>query len=165
MDTNKLVKSKTLKWVIIGFAELALIMIVFRTGMMVGFSKANYNFRWGEQYQNMFGGPREGWLGGRGGMMSGAFGPNGPMGQFGKDAYSPGHNVVGGIININSSTIIVQGTDNVEKSIMVLGDTAIIKRRTNLKIADLKVGDKIIAIGSPSTTGQIEAKFIRVFQP
>lgn len=160
-------KSKALKWVIFGFFELALLAVVFRAGMVVGFSKADYNFRWGEQYHNIFGSPNDGFMGGRGirgGMMSGAFGPGGPVGQFGKDDFSPGHSVVGEILNINSSTIFVNGVDNVEKSIRVLSDTAIIKRRTIQNIKDLKVGDKIVVIGSPSSTGQIEAKFIRVFE-
>ena len=156
MDISKLGKSRILKWAIIGLAELALVAVVFRAGMIVGFSKANFSFRWGENYHELFGGPR-------GGMMGGAFGPNGPIGQFGKDEFSPGHNVIGEILNITSSTIFVKGVDNVEKSIKVLNDTVIIKRRTNQKIEDLKIGDNIIVIGSPSTTGQIEAKFIRVF--
>jgi hypothetical protein len=168
MDTNKFVKSKTLKWLILGCAELALIAIVFRTGMIVGFSKANYNFRWGAEYHNMFGGPRDGWFGargGRGGMMGGAFELNSPIGQFGKDGFSPGHNVFGTIINISSSTIIVKGSDNVEKSLLISTGTTIRRGRSDIKISDLKENEKIVALGSPSSTGQIETKFIRVFQP
>ncbi|MFA6105636.1 MAG: hypothetical protein WC725_03535 [Patescibacteria group bacterium] len=156
MDTNQQIKSKMLKWVIFGIAELALVAIVFRTGMMVGFAKANFNFSWGEQYHNMFGGPRGGWIGGRGGMMGGA---------FDRDDFSPGHNVVGSVIKVSSSTIIVKGADNTEKLLSISEGTTIRKGGTNIKISELKENDRIVAIGSPSTTGQIEASFIRVFQP
>jgi hypothetical protein len=35
----------------------------------------------------------------------------------------------------------------------------------NIKLADLKIGDIIVIIGSPNDKGQIEAKIIRVFPP
>jgi hypothetical protein len=160
MDTNKLINSKGLKWLIIVVAEIALLTCVFRAGMAVGFSKANFNYRWGENYHRLFGGPESGWMmqgfgyGGRGGggMMGG------PGGYF-----SPSHNVVGTVIKVTTSTIIVKGADNVEQSLLVTPQTTIRSGREMIRLEDIKENDQIVGLGSPSTTGQVEIKFLRVF--
>ncbi|MEK7625319.1 MAG: hypothetical protein AAB467_03145 [Patescibacteria group bacterium] len=155
MDLNKLIKSKFFIWTAVGLFEIAIILCAFRVGMVVGFSKANYSFRWGQNYHRLFGGPARGWFDGGRGMM----------GQFDKDDYISGHNVVGSIIKISSSTITVKATDNTEKSLLISAETVIRSGNANVQVGALKENDRIVALGTPSSTGQIEVKFMRIFHP
>lgn len=177
MDTNKIFESKTFRSVILIIGVVIVALLIFSCGMFVGFKKANFSNRFAENYRRDFGDPR-------GGMMR----------EFsGRDLPTP-HGVAGTIVKIeladdsataplqpsaNSSmpqskttppapklaaTLVVQGQDNIEKTVLVTDFTRISKNRDTLKPADLKAGDKITIIGRPSDLGQIEARLIRIFQ-
>ena len=49
-----------LKWVIIGLAGFVVLILVFGAGMRIGTLKARYSYRWAENYQKNFAGPRDG---------------------------------------------------------------------------------------------------------
>lgn len=117
-------------------------------GTMVGFRKADFSYRWGDNYHQNFAGPR-------GGFMSG----------FGQGDFVDSHGAFGQIIKIDGSTIIMNGADNVEKVIVTNSDTVIRSLRDNIKLTDLKVNDNIVVIGQPDNNGQIEAKLIRLMPP
>lgn len=138
MDINKILK---LAGVII------ILLVVFGAGMFVGTKKANFSFRWAENYHRNFGGPRGGF-----------FGP-----INGRD-FIDAHGVFGQIIKIDGSTLIVSGRDNTEKIVLIKDDTTINGPQNNLKLADLKVNDYIVIIGNPNNAGQIEAKLIRLMR-
>jgi hypothetical protein len=130
MDINKIIK---LAGVII------ILFIVFGAGVFVGTKKADFSFRWAENYQRNFGGPR-----------------------------FNGHGVFGQIIKIDTSTstptssLVINGRDNVEKIVLIKENTIINGFRNNIKPDDLKVDDYIVVIGDPNDAGQIEAKLIRL---
>src|SRR3989344_3922440 len=138
-----------LKWVIIGLAGFAVLILVFGAGIKVGTMKANYSYRWAENYHKNFGGPRGGFLG--------------DLRSFPQGDFINGHGVFGSIIKIDGSTIIAKDKDDVEKTILVSDSTIIRKGREKVKLPDLKVDEDIVIIGSPNEEGQIEAKLIRVF--
>ena len=147
MDFKLLPQSKILKYVLWGIGFLIILLLVFKAGEFVGFRKAAFSYRWGEHYYRNFAGPRGGFpddLRGRDFLMS--------------------HGIFGSIIKIDGSTLIVKGSDNVEKTILVSDETTVTNRRETIKISDLKVDDRIAIIGSPNEQGQIEAKLIRVFR-
>lgn len=154
MDISKFVKSKILVWVVAGFIELAIILGAFRVGMLVGFNKANFSYRWGENYHHLFGGPSRGWFAQGLGFMS----------QFDKDDFISSHNVVGSIIKISSSAIVVKTANDTEQSLAISPWTIIRKGNADVQVNDLKENDRVVAFGSPSSTGQIEVKFMRIFQ-
>lgn len=127
-------------------AAIAVLLLVFGAGVSVGHHRALFASEWGKNYYNNF------YSGGRRTTMG--FSDRGFMGM---------HGTVGTIIDISSSTISIKGRDNVEKSIVVDDDDVVRNGRDNISISDLKIGDNIAVIGGPNASGQIEAKFIRVF--
>jgi len=149
---NKKINSDILKWIVIGLAGFAVVVLIFGVGMFVGGTKARFSYRWAENYHKNFGGPRDGFLGDWQKM---------PL-PF-PDDFIEGHGVFGEIIKINNSDIVVKGREDVEKIIIIAEDTAIKIGRKTVKKDELKVGNRIVIIGSPNEQGQIEAKLIRIF--
>jgi hypothetical protein len=152
MEEQKVKKERDiLKWVLVGLAVFIVLALVFKIGMFVGEKKAQFSFRWAENYHRMFAGPKAGFLGSL--RMP-------PFSEF-----IEGHGTVGEIIKIEGNNLIVKGRRDVEKLILVNEKTIIKSGFKNIKVSDLKIGDIIVIIGSPNDKGQIEAKLIRVFPP
>lgn len=155
----KKLNSNILKWVIIGLAGFAVVVLIFGAGILVGGMKARFSYRWAESYHKNFAGPR-------GGFFGNWRVPLPPPGDF-----IEGHGTFGEIIQVNGpsaglgqvSDFVVKGQGNVEKVIIVNEDTVIQKGRETVKKEELKVGNYIVVIGSPNEQGRIEAKLIRVF--
>jgi len=137
-----------LKWIIIGLAGFVVLVLVFGAGVKVGTHKARYSYRWAENYHKNFAGPPGGFLGDWRGF---------PAGDF-----ISGHGSFGEIIEMKDNGFVIKGRENVEKVIVVNQETTITKGRETIKDG-LKVGDRVVIIGSPNEEGQIEAKLIRVF--
>jgi hypothetical protein len=114
--------------------------------MAVGFHKAEFSFRHGDNYYNTFGPEKKG----RG------------MSMRPRDGFANAHGTVGKIISIDLPTIVVAGEDGVEKVVLVGEKTAVQKFRETIKSTDLKIDDFVVVVGSPNTEGKIEAKFIRL---
>ncbi len=143
-----------LKWVIISLCGFATLILIFGAGIKVGEVKAKYSYRWAENYHKNFAGPRGGFFSDWRKM---------PRGEF-IDA----HGSFGEIIELNSSadsgqgSFVIKGRGDVEKIIATTPET-IIKNGTETAQDNLKIGDRVVIIGSPNSEGQIEAKFIRIF--
>jgi len=156
---NIKIKPDALKKIIIGFGGLAVIILIFGAGIFVGEMRARFSYRWAENYQRNFAGPRGGFLGGLP-----PFPPDSDFisshGVFGQIISTKGGSASGGKIN---SDLVIKGQNNVERIVLISSSTLIQKGRQTIKKDDLKVGDNITAIGSPNDQGQIEAKLIRVF--
>ena len=145
----KIFESKVSVGVLYVVGSVLIIMIVFYCGMSVGFHKASYGRDWGENYNRNFG------MMGPGNMMQGRL-------QFGENNFPNAHGAIGKIIKITLPSLIVQDKDNTEKVILIKDDTKIEKMMTPLQKTDLKIDDFVVVIGSPNSSGQIEAKLIRV---
>lgn len=150
MDYNKFLQSKMLKNSLPVIAALAVFLLVFKVGIFVGYKKAQYSYRWGENYHRNFAGPRGGFFG----DFRRDFG--------GKDFINP-HGTFGSIIKIDDDSLVIKGKDDVEKTIIVSDKTEISRGRQTVKIGELKIDDSVVIIGSPNEQGQIEAKLIRLF--
>lgn len=134
-------KKSLILWVAIGIAEILLLVTVFGFGVFAGAQRARFSYRWAENYHRLFGGP--------------------PL--FGGRDFIDGHGVFGQILKIENNTLTVKDRGEIEKSIVVSDQTTIKRGPETIKASDLKVDDKIVVIGSPTKTGQIKAKMIRVF--
>ena len=168
---NKFFQSKVFKRVTLGVVAFIIILIVFGLGTFVGFRKANFSYRWGENYHQNFAGPRGGFFD-----------------DFGGRDFINAHGVIGQIIKIDPSTgsthsnnsgqagspqassgqaatLVIKGMDNIEKIVLIEDGTIIERLRETLKPANLKVDDTVVVIGQPNDAGQIEAKFIRLMPP
>ncbi len=145
MEFNKILGGKTIQALIIIIAVLIVILLVFAAGMFVGYQKADFSYRWGENYHRNFAGPRDGF-----------------MREVGGNDLIGSHGTFGQVLKVESSTLVVKGDGDVEKVILVDANTIIERLRDQIKIADLKVGDNVVIIGQPDNSGQIAAKLIRV---
>lgn len=150
-QNQKILHSDIFKWLIIGVVCFILIILALGVGIKIGAEKARFSYQWADNYHKNFGGPRAGFI---------ANWREFPAGDF-----IEAHGSFGKIINIDGNTIIIQGRENVEKTILIKEDTIIKGIKGDLKTTDLKVDDFITVIGSPNDSGQIEAKLIRVLPP
>lgn len=176
MNLNEIVKSKYFKWTLIIIGELILLLVIFNAGMFIGFKKANFSYQWGENYHKNFGGPREGFMPGPMPIPGKGPGPD----FMGEDFVNP-HGTTGVILSISTSTppsayqatstpaqtapsLIIRGNDNTEKTVIIGADTIIRRNRDTITVNNLAGGEMVVVIGEPNNSGQIEAKFIRVFE-
>ncbi|HNZ86818.1 MAG TPA: hypothetical protein PLD95_04550 [bacterium] len=150
MDPNKFFGSKTFKIITGILLTFVIFLLGFQLGTMVGFKKAIFSYKWGENYHKNFAGPHDGFM--RGMEI---------MRPENKRFIEP-HGTIGEIIKIDNQSIIIKGQDNVEKIIIIKDDTAIRNLNMDVSITDLKVNDLIVVLGSPNDFGQIDAKLIRI---
>lgn len=143
--------SKTLRWTISVLGGLIIIVGSFALGIRVGLQEAKFTESWAKNYPNNFGGSR----------------PILPPPQE-RNQIINSHGIVGTILSIDKDlkTLVIKGSDNVEKTVTLENETTIRENFDTLTAKDLKSGQTIIVIGEPqeqgSASGQIEAKFIRV---
>jgi hypothetical protein len=148
LDFNKIFQSKAFSGFLCALAVFIVILIVFRAGMSVGFKKADFSYRMGDNYHRNFAGPRRGF----------EFG-------FGEMDFVESHGTIGQIIKLDGQSIIIRGRDNLEKIIIVDNKTIINYFRDSINLNDLKIDNLIVVIGEPNSSGQIIAKLIRVLPP
>ena len=147
---NNYIKSKKFKSILYIIGILAVVFVVFEMGMMAGFRKASFGREWGDNYERNFGFP--------------AMGPQMMGGEFGGPGNFPNaHGAIGKIIKIELPNIIVQDEkDNTEKNVLTTDKTEIKIGRDTQVVSELKLDDHIVVIGSPNTSGQLEARLIRI---
>lgn len=141
---KNLLQSQTVKrtlWIVGGALVL---LVVFGLGAAVGYHRALFTSRFGENYyHNFYGAPAAG-------------GPMGPM------SFST-HGVAGVVIDVATSSLAVKDTSGNEQSVAIVPDTVIRQGNDTITLADVMIGGMVTVIGGPNETGQIEARFIRVF--
>ncbi len=140
-----------LKWIIIGLAGFAVVVLIFSAGMFVGGMKVKFSYQWAEGYHKNFAGPRGGF-----------FGDWQKMPPLPGD-FIEGHGAFGEIIELKDNGFVIKGRGDMEKIVITTQDTVIKKGMETVKDG-LKVGDCVVIIGSPNEEGQIEAKLIRIFK-
>ena len=148
MHYKELLQSKVPKKILYGIGIAVIALVIFQAGVFVGYHKAAFSYRWGDNYYRTFGEPQK------------RFGKDFPRGGF-----SDAHGATGEIIKIDLPTLVVQGQDNIEKIVVIKNDTAIRRSRDTAQQMDLKIDDFVVVIGSPNDQGQIEAKLIRLMPP
>jgi hypothetical protein len=145
-------QSKIFKWVIVGVACFIILTFVFGLGVFVGGRRANFSFKWAEEYHRNFSGPQDGFFGNFMDMDREFSNANGSFGQIIE-------------VNAEDGTLTIKDIGNVEKEILTSNRTSIVFQRNNLEISDLKIGDSVVIIGEPTNAGQITAELIRVMPP
>jgi len=155
MNTDKIFQSKLFGGIILGIAILVILAFVFCLGIFVGSERANFSFRWADEYHRNFGGPQGGFFGDFMGMDQQFANANGSFGKIIKIDPSTGSGQV--ILTVKDND-----GDNTEKTILVDDKTIIICQRQNLKLSNLKIDSNIVVIGQPDNSGQVVARLIRV---
>ncbi len=133
----------------ISLGTLLLVLVVLQIGMHIGFRKAGFSFRGGENYYRAFDD-----------RSKNSFGMN-----MMRDDFPIAHGATGKIIQINLPTFVIEDLDHTEKIILTQDSTALRQFREDLKLTDLKIDDFVTVIGSPNDKGQIEASLIRIMPP
>lgn len=151
---NGMMKSKGFKIAALGVSFLAVALLSFAVGIKVGAKKALFSSRWGENYEKNF-------------MRSGSRQGDGPFGGMmhdfeGRD-FRNAHGLAGSIISISGDKLVIKDDEGKENTVTVTDKTIIKSRGSDLKLADLKTGEKIVVLGKPATDGTISADLIRVF--
>lgn len=147
--TSKVFSSKSFRTITYILGGLVIAFIIFQAGMIAGFRKVSFGRDWGNNYEKNFGSPHKSFR-----MMDQEFGDFGNMPNA--------HGAVGKIIKVELPMIVVfDGKDQTEKVIIIDDKTEIRKMRDIVTKDDLKLDEHIIVIGTPNSSGQIEAKLIR----
>lgn len=146
MQLENFFKSKIFAVIGYGLIILASACLVFWLGVTVGMNKADFSCKWGENYQNNFGGMADRRM---------------PLPD--NNDFMGAHGVLGRIIKIDDPVLVVEDRGNTEINVIVDSRTSIVKARDNIKLSDLNVDDSIVVIGEPDNQGRISARLIRVF--
>lgn len=146
MELKEFFESKAFTKVLFIVGILVIVFVIFQAGVFVGYHKASFTYRSGENYMMMF-------------RNSDRVG--GPFG----DRFPEAHGAIGKILEINLPTLVLQEPDGDEKVVSIVSDTSIRSGYENLTSKDLKVGQYVVAIGSPNDKLQVEAKLIRLLPP
>jgi len=146
---NNFLHSKIFRGAVYTLGVIVVALVIFYAGIQVGFHKADFSSRWGENYGRNFGGPRG----------------SSTMGLPPGDEPIGGHGTFGQVVKINLPQVVIKSTQEVEKIIVVGDNTQIRRMREIIKPADLKVGEMIVVIGAPNNSGLIDADIVRVLPP
>lgn len=161
-DIKTFVASKTFKTILWGIGGLIIILGVFAAGISVGLHKARYSYQWGANYErNFMGGPPRGMMGARG--QGGPGGPMGFAGGFQGGDMRNAHGLAGTVTSVTGNTVVVTDRDSKENTVNVSDKTIIKAGNADIIITDLKTGEHIVVMGSPDSSGVINADLIRVF--
>ncbi len=142
---NKFVESKGFRNIIYVLGAIFILVFVFQAGMIAGFKKASFGKSWGDNYERNFGRDDRKDL-----FMRNMQGMPNP------------HGAVGKIIKIELPNIVVLDKDQIEKVVVVSDSTNIFERKEKLSKENLTLDKFVVVIGDPNSSGQIEAKLIRV---
>ena len=144
-DIKEFTQSKLFQKILTLVGVFIVALIIFQAGVFMGYRKASFSYRFGDNYYRAFGdrGPKPF----RGSMMG---------------AFIESNGAVGKIISINLPTFVLLGRDNIEKVILIKNDTQIRYLDASATSSDLKVDDFVVAFGSPNENSEIEAKLVRV---
>lgn len=150
MESNDLLESKIFKGIVLLFCGLIILVFVFGLGVFVGAKRADFSFKWAEQYHQNFAGPRGGFFGN---IM-----------ENNRD-FMDANGVFGKIIKIDGQTLTINDRNNVEKIVLATDKTIIVEQRRNIKLPELEKEDIVVVVGNANSNGQIEAELIRVMPP
>lgn len=135
-ETLQSSKVRAILWIV---GAIVAFLLVFGLGAVVGYHEASFAGRFGENYyQNFFGGF--------------------PAGRMANT-----HGAAGEVIDVSSSSISVRDADGDEESVLVASDTVIREMNNTITVSEVQVGNGVTVIGTPNANGQIEARFVRVF--
>ncbi|MFA6050041.1 MAG: hypothetical protein WC761_02485 [Candidatus Paceibacterota bacterium] len=145
MDLKDLHQSRTVRGILIGIIATLIVITIFQAGVFVGYRKAAFSFRMGDNYYKTF----------RGGEAMKVVGfDNGPI--------PGGHGAVGRIVRINLPELVIVSEGDIEKTV-IIGSSTLIKRfDDNIPPQEIMTDDYAVILGSPDEEAKIIAKFVRL---
>lgn len=144
MNIKEVFESKTFRGILYGIGLTLGILVVFQLGVMVGYQKASFSYRFGQKYYNAF------------------YGTPRPMMGMERREFDPSHGSAGKIVKISLPTLVIASPEGEEKVVRLNQETALRKFKETIGQNDLREGDFIVVLGSPNQDSEIEAKLIRI---
>ncbi len=144
-----LIQSKQFRSIIIILGVILALLCVFAGGMELGQRRAQFSYRFDKNYNQNFAGPHS------------AFSPM----RNNRDDMFNTHGAVGEIISLQLPNIVIKGTAEVEKSVIIDDKTNIRQMSGAATTSDLEVGKSVVVIGDPDDSGIIHASLIRITPP
>jgi len=149
MKFKNFLQSEKSKHILTGIGIAAVTLFIFQAGMFVGYKKASFSFRAGDNFYRTFG----------------ERGFQKELPGMGMMDPTNAHGTIGEVVSIVLPKVIIADRDGVEKTILVDNKTDIRRFRDSIKPEDIKAGEMIMIIGEPDTNGQIEARLVRIMPP
>ena len=151
-------KSRKFKIAALAVGVVIVALVSFAGGVAVGFMKARFSYKFGENYErNFVGGPFQGQ------GMTGGRGSQGMMRGSGGGGFRNGHGIAGSVISVSGNTIVIKDRNGQENTITVSDQTLIKSGQNTIKAADLKQDEQVVVMGQPGDNGTVNADLIRVF--
>ncbi len=158
-----MMKSNKFKIAVAVVGIILIALVSFAAGIGVGFKKARFSYKFGENYERNFMGSRS--------DQKGFKRSGGPMGMlkekfqdFEGRGFRNAHGIAGTIISITDNNIVIKDKDNKENTVAITDKTIIKLGRDDVKIGDLKNDQQIVVMGKPGEDGVINADLVRVFE-
>lgn len=146
MNEQPVPRWKNLNVLIFAFGGALLLVATFQVGVFIGERKATFAYRWSENYHRIFAGPQHGFF-------------NNFQGPMPMDA----HGVFGSVLKVDGDTMLIEGKDDTEESVVVSTSTVIRHGSDTIPLNDVTTNNQVTVIGTPNDDGQIMAQFIRIF--
>ncbi len=161
---TEIVKSKKFQIAALVVGMIIIAFVSFAGGVFVGFRKAKFSYKFGENYErNFIEGPHS-----FGPMRippaGGGPGPRGFIPDFPGRGFRNAHGIAGEIISVADGKIVIKDPDSQENTISVSDETLIKRGKNTISINDLKNGDRIVVMGRPGDDGTVQADLVRVFE-
>jgi len=145
MNFQDYIKSQSFRGIIIGVCVTIVILLIFQAGVFVGYRKASFAFRFGDNYYSGF--DRK---------------APAPFGFPLRDEFRTSHGAVGEVVGVSLPTLVVAGPDSIEKTVLIGTSTLIRKFDAELEPEDIQTGDFLVVLGDPNDDSQVQAKLIRI---
>ena len=144
-----LLKSNILRAIAVIIAALIILVGVFALGVNIGERKGNHFSR---RAENNF----------RFQRPSPFQRPSFPMMMPFLQGLPDTHGAFGIITSVSGTTMIVQGNDDLEKTVLITSSTAIRVGKNTGSATDLQPNASVSVFGAPNDKGEIEARLIRI---
>jgi hypothetical protein len=145
MSFNDFLQSKKYSRIMASLGILLAALVIFAAGAFVGYRKADFSYRWSDNYYRDFGGPGS------------------PFNMSHADDNAPtSHGAFGKIVAVNLPSFAVQGPDEAEKVVIIDSQTIIRSFHNQATTTDIQPGQFVVVIGEPDDNGQIQASLVRI---
>lgn len=145
MDIKEYIRSQSFRGVLAGIGIAIVILMIFQAGVFIGYRKASFAYRFGDNYYRAF--DRR---------------PPSPFGVPMSGEFGTTHGAAGQVMSVSLPTFVVAGPDSIEKTVLVGTSTLVRKLDAELKPEDIQTGDFLVVIGEPNDEAQVQAKLIRI---
>lgn len=139
--------SKVISYVIPGLITVLFVMGSFWLGLAIGERRAQHFGGWCDSYRQAFLPP------GRARVSMPMSGLPNPHGVFGR------------VVSRSGRTLVIQGNDDIDQSVLVTSSTPIRIGDRNGGLEDIYPEAQVAVFGIPSPSGQIVAHLVRVLTP